>query len=326
MRISLANPSSTTPPLPAILPLAKLASLLRAAVVATALCGLGLVVAITGADLDDAAEAAKQSNGPVYLPRAEYLRPMSLGWQNVLADVLWFDTISYFGEHFRSDRTYPWLAQMCDLITDLDPRAEHVYRFAGFILPWEADQADAGVRLLEKGARQFPDSWLLQYYIGFHYYFFKNDYARAVTHLRRAMQLPGAHPSVAGLVAVLSAEHYGPDTTLAFLAELERSVDSADVRELVRQNMRDMQLSAALNGMTAATRAFYDRFGFYPLTADDMVTAGVVDSAPADPYGGEYIIDLLSGEVRSSTGHQPTRLHQSPMRQQRLSQMKFAEE
>src|SRR5262249_58229838 len=120
-----------------------LTTAIRSAALLAALGGLAGVVALTGVRLDRARADVSAEDEPVYLPQAAYLRPMSLGWQNVLADLLWFRTISYFGEHYRSNRTYPWLAAMCDLVTDLDPRAEHVYRFAGFILPWDANQVDA---------------------------------------------------------------------------------------------------------------------------------------------------------------------------------------
>ena len=81
---------------------------------------------------------------------------MALGWRNALADVLWFRTISYFGAHYRSDHTYPWLASMCDLVTDLDPRAEHVYRFAGVILPWEAEPGRRRHRAAAEGPAAVP--------------------------------------------------------------------------------------------------------------------------------------------------------------------------
>ena len=187
-------------------------------------CSAGLA-ARRGADrrrsIDARPAASADATEPVYLPRAEYLRPMSLGWQNVLADILWFRTISYFGEHYRSDRTYPWLAQMCDLVTDLDPRAEHVYRFAGVILPWEANQADAGIRLLEEGRAAVPrlvDCCTTSSAS-------TTTSSRTTTIGRwstcaRRWRCPASHPSIAHLVAVLAAEQYGPETTLAFLAEL----------------------------------------------------------------------------------------------------------
>lgn len=304
---------------PASLPAAMhVAAALRLVVLTAAFGGLAAAVWVTGTRLDETATSVARADQPVYLPRAEYLRPMSLGWQNVLADVLWFRTISYFGEHYRSDRTYAWLAEMCDLVTDLDPRAEHVYRFAGFILPWEANQADAGIRLLEKGARQFPDSWTFAYFLGFETYFFKNDYPTALAHLRRAAQLPGVHPSVAQLIAVLAAEQYGAETTLEFLTELERSVDSPELRTVVRENVQEAQLAAALQSITKAVETYQQQFGHPPLTAEQLVDAHLLPALPQDPFGGTFVIDPLTGAVHSSTGRQPSRLHQSQVREKAL--------
>jgi hypothetical protein len=275
-------------------------------------------LAVSGTRLDRSAQAAARSDEPVYLPRADYLRPMSLGWQNVLADAIWFRTISYFGEHYRSDRTYPWLAQMCELVTDLDPRAEHVYRFAGFILPWEADQAEAGIPQREKGPRHFPDARLLHYYAGFHHYFFRDDYAQALAHLRRAMQLPGVHPAVARLAAGLAAEQYGPETTLAFFSELERNVDSADLRHVLRNSMVEVRLAAALQRVEAAADAYRQRSGRWPATVDEIVQAGMLPALPVDPSGGTLVIDQATGAVRTTSGRTPSRLHHSKMRDNAL--------
>lgn len=291
---------------------------LQSVAVLAALAVLAGIVAITGTRLDRASAAVTAAEEPVYLPKAEYLRPMSLGWQNVLADLLWFRAINYFGAHYRSDRTYRWLAHMCELVTDLDPRAEHVYRFGGVILPWEANQADAGIRLLEKAVVQFPDSWLFAYHLGFHYYFFKNDTAKALEHLRRAMALPGAHPAVARLVAGLAAERYGPETTMEFLSGLQDDVDSADIRAVLQEHMQSAQLDQHLQQIGAAAAAYQARTGGYPLTVDTLVDAGLLTAVPADPFGGRYQIDPLTGAVSSTSGRTPSRLYQSQTRERIL--------
>src|SRR5438132_1710614 len=95
----------------------------------------------------------QESTELVYVPPAKFLKVVALGYQHTLADLLWFRTISYFGHHYWGNRVYPWLGYMCDVVTDLDPRAEHVYRFGGLILPWEADRVDDGIALLQKGTR-----------------------------------------------------------------------------------------------------------------------------------------------------------------------------
>lgn len=284
-----------------------------AAVAALATCVAA--VAVTLPWLQQRPEVIAGEAEPIYVPKAEYLRLMSLGYDNVLADILWFRTISYFGKHYRSDRTYPWLAHMCDVVTDLDPRAEHVYRFAGMILPWEAGQATAGIRLLEKGLKQFPNSWLMYYWVGFNYYFFENDLAKAAEYLRRAAQLPDAHPNAARLAARLSAEHYGPETTLHFLAELRNEVDSKEMREVVEENIRQAQLARDLELLNGAVREYQARTGSAPATLVALVDARLIDGLPSEPFGGAYELDAESGEVKSSTGHTPPALHRSNLRE-----------
>ncbi len=282
-----------------------------------ALLAFGSVVAFAGTRLD--ARRPPPSEGAlIYLPQAKYLRPMSLGYNNVLANVLWFRTISYFGEHFRGDRSYRWLAHMCDLVTDLDPRADHVYRFAGVILPWEADQADEGIRLLQKGARTFPDSWRIHYWLGFNYYFFKNDFAQAASEMRRAAQLPGAHRNAAQMAAVLAAKHHGSETALQFLEELKREVDTEEMRQVVDKQIHEAQLALDLERLNAAVRAYREQHGRAPADLTVLIDANLLTALPSDPFGGVYTIDPNTGEVGSSTGHQPSRLHESKLRERRL--------
>jgi tetratricopeptide (TPR) repeat protein len=266
----------------------------------------------------DSGRAKADSAELVYLPKAQYLRLMSLGYDNVLADVLWFRTINYFGSHYRGDRVYPWLAHMCDLVTDLDPRAEHVYRFAGTILPWEADQADAGIRLLEKGVKALPNSWLLPYWLGFSYYFFKNDFESATKYLRIAAQLPDAHPSVARLAARIASQHYGPETTMRFLSEIRNNAYSEEMRQVINENMREARLSSHLEQLDRSVSRYQQQHGELPPSLAALVEAGLITHVPEDPFGGIYEIDAETGKVRSSTGHRPSALHQSKLREKKM--------
>jgi hypothetical protein len=275
------------------------------------LCLAAGTVAYAGARLEQRPHARGVTSELIYLPQAKFLRPISLGYHHVLGDVLWFRTISYFGDHYRSDHVYPWLAHMCNLVTDLDPEAEYVYRFAGMILPWEANQAEEGTRLLEKGTRALPNSWLLQYWLGFMDYFFLNDYEQAVDHLRRAAELPGADPSAARLAAALYQHQYGPEMTLRFLAEMEKNAGNQEMREVLRRHAREAQLAMDVANLSAAVRAYRERFQSIPPSISALIAAQLISRVPPDPFGGVYEIDPASGNVGSSTGHQPLQLYRS---------------
>jgi hypothetical protein len=270
-----------------------------------------VVVAGSSVRLQQAAPASG-AREVVYLPDARLLRPLVLGYDNVLANVLWFRTISYFGGHFETDRAYPWLARMCDLVTDLDPRAEHVYRFAGLILPWEANEVDEGIRLLEKGVRNLPDAWQLHYYLGMTRYFFKDDPDAAAEELGVAARLPGAPPLVGRLAAVMHGRRSNPATTIQFLRELLKNAESEQMREVLTRSLEDAEFRAAATGIEAAVDAYRQQFGTLPPSTDELFARGIVrGQLPPDPYGGHWEVDQDTGRVRSSTGRQPRELHES---------------
>lgn len=290
--------------------------------VLAALCALGVVVARADARLRHEAPVVDPAAELVYLPDARLLRPLVLGFDNVLADILWFRTINYFGQHYDSDRAYPWLARMCDLVTDLDPRAEHVYRFAGLILPWEAKEEDEGIRLLQKGVRALPESSILHFFLGITLYFFKDDYAAAAEELRLAAQLPNAPRGVAHMAAVLHARASGAETTIAFLREMYEQSDDPQLRRVIGRSLREAQVAADVERLSALVETYRERFGSPPASLDELVRARLLASVPRDPFGGVYRIDPSSGEIRSSAKRQPRRLQlrASPMKEWRERQ------
>ncbi len=291
---------------------------LRGAAGLAAVALLGLVVTGTSAQLQSIAPASSGAAEVVYLPDARLLRPLVLGYDNVLANVLWFRTISYFGGHYESDRKYPWLARMCDLVTDLDPRAEHVYRFAGLILPWEANEVDDGIRLLEKGVRNLPESWLLHYYLGMTHYFFQNDADAAAEYLATAARLPGAPPLVTRVAALMYGRRANPGTSIQFLRELLKNADSDQMREVLTRSLEDAEFRATASGLQVAVDAYRKQVGSIPPTMDALFEHGIMrGELPKDPFGGHWEIDQSTGLLRSSTGRVPRELHESAALQAR---------
>lgn len=287
----------------------------RVIVVATAAVALISLASWSSSQLDEHLHLDHERDELIYLPPSNFLRAASLGYQQALADLLWFRAISYFGRHYHSDHIYPWLASMCDAVTDLDPRAEHVYRFGGVILPWEADRVDDGVALLQKGARNMPGSWQLHYMLGFSYYFFRGDLAAASRTLREASFLPGAPEFVPRLAAIVDAAHQGPNSAVDFLTELAGHDVNGEMREVIRQRIRELSLSEDIDSLEAAAREFQARAGRLPADLGEVVAAGLLPKIPEEPFGGRYDFDRSSGRVVSTSGHKPWRLGSSQLRE-----------
>ena len=287
----------------------------RVTVFAAVAVTLSALASWSGSRLDRHLDSDHARADLIYLPPTQFLRAVSLGYQQALADLLWFRAISYFGRHYRSDRIYPWLALMCNAVTDLDPRAEYVYRFGGVILPWEADRIDDGMALLEKGARNVPESWRLHYMLGFSYYFFKDDLAAASRSLRKASFLPGAPEFVTHLAVIVDAAHQGPDSAVDFLTELEDRDVNGEMREVIRQRIRELALSQEIDSLEAAAQRFQDSAHRPPADLGELVAAGLLARIPEEPFGGRYVLDPASKRVVSTSGHKPWRLGSSHLRE-----------
>lgn len=173
----------------------------------------------------------------LYLPSGKYLKPLALGYDQVVADLLWMKTISYFGGHFMSDKQYPWLAHMLNLIIDLDPRFDFPYYFGGIVLSLEASQIEEANKILERGIEAYPDRWQYPFYIGFNYYYHKKDAQRALPYLEKAASLPGAPAFVKSLVARLYEKSGKEEEALHFYEEIYRNTTDEMIRQKIKEKI-----------------------------------------------------------------------------------------
>jgi hypothetical protein len=277
-----------------------------------------MVIGRTDAALHRGVAARQPSAELMYLPPTPFLRAVSVGYRQALADVLWFRTISYFGYHYQGDRVYNWLAYMCNVVTDLDPRAEYVYAFGGVMLSWEADRVDDGIALLEKGTRHMPDSWRLHYILGFNYYFFKNDLAAAGRAFEAAVHIPGAPDWLTRMLATMSAAQRGNGDAVAFLTDIERDTTNDEMRSAIHARVLELTLARDIDALEAAVKAFESRFQRKPAELEELVWLGFLTFVPEEPFGGRYLLAPDTGRISSSTGHEPRRLRPSKLREQFL--------
>ncbi len=177
---------------------------------------------------------AIQSDEALYLPNGTALSLISFGYQNALSQLLWFDTISYFGKHFRQDQSYVWLKHMCSLVTALNPKNKDPFVFCAAMLAWEARDVEGANTLLSRAIASHPEDWYLLYLRGFNYTYFLKDQERALRDFVTASKIPGHHPLVTRLAAKKMAELDTPETAIEFLEDaLGRTSDQNARRALL---------------------------------------------------------------------------------------------
>ena len=174
-----------------------------------------------------------------YLPRSEAIEPYLLGFSTTFANYLWIRTTLYFGSHYASDRDFPWLVQMVDMVTELNPYFYPAYEFAGLLVPRYGHNPDAARAILARGITYLGDRrWNLYFYMGMVYYLDYDDKRTAADYFAMGARLPSPHQHklvrlAASFYRQSGAEHGARD----FLQMVYRSVEDPMVRRVVAERL-----------------------------------------------------------------------------------------
>ncbi|MGE0086984.1 MAG: hypothetical protein AB7S75_21480 [Desulfococcaceae bacterium] len=183
----------------------------------------------------DAAEA--QRPDVVYIPLDPGIMRLSAPADpDFLADLLWMRACYYFGQHTLTNREYPFLFHMLDMITELAPKWDLPYFYGAVLLPTEADAVEEGMYIIDKGLIHFPESWDLWFFKG--YYLWKNqeDYAAAAEALQKASLLPKAPAFLAPLAATIAGKAGQEEMAIRFLQQaIINMKDPKHIRALERK-------------------------------------------------------------------------------------------
>jgi len=92
----------------------------------------------------------------------------AFGYDNLLADFVWMRFAQYYGDQrSRQMSGYKLSYEYLDVITDRDPKFEKAYLAANFSVANKMGRTDLAEKLLTKGVRNNPDSYLIWQYRGF---------------------------------------------------------------------------------------------------------------------------------------------------------------
>lgn len=224
------------------------------------------------------------------LPDGHALRVLSLGFDRLLADLFWIRTLYYIGDERSHASGYPAAARLADLVTDIDPYFRTVYAVMPGALSGLARDPDAAVALLEKGI-QHVDYWRLHFYLGFNYFFWYLDFARAAEQMQAAAGLPGGPPYLPLLTARLHAEAGDPETAMLFIRERLAQAATPGEREQLEKRYWDLWITRDLARIDGAIEAFGAENAALPADVAALVRTGLLEEAPLDPRGNRYRIE-----------------------------------
>ena len=188
----------------------------------------------------DAAAYKMEKQELFYYPAGPFLKEAVLGYAQAAAALTWLRSVQYYGEHVRGDQKFDLMYHLCDITTDLDPRFEESYTFGSFVLLTEGKRPSAGMKLLEKGLTENPESWKLHFEIGFMYYIAWEDYPQAARYFAAAAAMPGAPEYTSRFAAFVTYRAGELETSLLLWKELAARTTNPELREKALQKIAEL--------------------------------------------------------------------------------------
>jgi hypothetical protein len=175
---------------------------------------------------------------PLYLPESKYVKLVTLGFDNAASDLIWFQTINYFGKQYKANSDFKWLYLMCDLVSSLDARQKHVYEFCGTLLSWMAKQPELSNQILTKGIAAMPQWWRLYYLRSFNNWYFLENMEVAQADLSHASRLPEAPLFLTKIASRMMIAGNNPQLAVDYLRDLIRNTRDKNVASALTERLK----------------------------------------------------------------------------------------
>jgi hypothetical protein len=244
-----------------------------------------------------------------FLPSGKALGIVSLGYEELLADLLWVRATMLFGERFGEDGDqswYSWLYHMMDLATDLDPQFRGAYKYGGIMLRVDGAFIEQSTMVFAKGMHAMPSEWYFPFGIAMNYYLYKDDGALAAPYMRRAAQSGGGPFYLANLAVSLTDEDQSIETSLLFLEEERKNVPDPRAQNAIDVKLFELKYQMAERNAQRVVDEYRSRSGQLPSEPELVSEIGL--ELPPDPLGGRWQwnrgLDAELGSVLSSRYYQ----------------------
>jgi hypothetical protein len=244
-----------------------------------------------------------------YLPKGPYLRLASLGYRQIVADIIWLQAVQHLGAPKDTSEGYRWTYHAVDVLTDLDPMFVPAYQAAGTILGVWAGRTHESIAILRKGMRHNPDVWQFPFLIGYDFFYELCDPSSAAQYLQMAALLPGAPDYLPRLASRMAVEAGDPEAALEFLERFLRQTKEERLRETLVERIRVVVQERNLRLLEEAVQRYRSLYGRMPDRLEDLVAKKMIEAVPLDPFGGRYFLDP-KGAVQNTVQRERLRLHQ----------------
>ena len=187
----------------------------------------------------------------LYLPSGKFMEQASLGYKQIVADLIWFQAVQYYGGYRKEEHDLTYFEGLIDLVTDLDPHFVFPYVFGAVVMSQDMESFDSGMHLLKKGMRHNPTNWDLPFEVGFLYFIDARNHDMAARYFDLASRMPGAPDVTRRFAAFVYSRAGHKSLSIRMWEELKETTEEPYMRDLADrylEKLRRRVTSQEVNG------------------------------------------------------------------------------
>jgi hypothetical protein len=292
-----------------------------------ATAGLCVASAVLQAKVDTLLGEFRAQEEVLYFTSGDQLKWLVPGFESVLADVYWLRTVQYFGRAVlrrQGGAEVQALIPLVEITIALDPKFRVAYlsgaTFIGEPPPIGPGDGIAAVRILEQGAVELPNDWIVQQHLGYGIFILLGDHKRAADRLMRASRLPGAPFWLETFAAGILTDGGARDKSRLIWRQMFQDSEVPQVRELAGRNLLRLDALDVLDKLNERAAAYHEAYDRWPTTKQGFET--LAGGLPlSDQTGVPFSFDTTRGEFDIA---ESSRIYSSWARDRRLSPAKPA--
>ena len=250
--------------------------------------------------LDEVPRTKVYGSAIIYLPKGTYLRPATLGFSALAADLVYLWAIQFYSTPEITDR-FDYLDHIFSIIFELDPLFIDPYEIGAIISVYEAKDIELALKMLEKGSASNPSQWLFPFQAGHYAQYFLKDFERAKTYYGQAAAIEGAPAQTKRLYANALFEATDYETAWRLWREVYETAEDSRTKKIAENHLYRVKSALDITHLKETILAYKDRYGHYPDELNRLVQSGLLAAVPLDFDGKAYVYDPITGNVETQT-------------------------
>lgn len=227
-------------------------------------------------------------------PDARAIKIVTGDQRYLVANMLVSHVLFYYGALLEKDPRnitkrpeYFSMFKTLENVVKIDPYNMDAYYFTQAAFTWEVGRAGDVNKVLAYGMRYRDWDYQLPFFAGFNAAYFLKDYSAAAKYMQRAAELSDnpLFTTLAGRFFYEAGEH---SLGVLFLDTMVKGARDAKVRKSYQMRLDALK---AVNQLDNAVKRYAMEFGALPERLEQVVSAGIIQSVPTDPYGGSFYLD-----------------------------------